>query len=169
MFNPVYHLQCNPNNCSPIEPIHLDYWIHLPWHVARIQWWVLLAVTNGVSLPFYGLDRAHHFFLGICSPSPRIFFPDHPFTMKPASKQAGRQAGQPASQASQPSQPTSKQACKHASMGQASKPAMPVSQSNQPLCMQASKPGRQQASNWGSKQGSKQANKQASKLASHHK
>jgi hypothetical protein len=23
---------------------------------ARIQWWVLLAVTNGVSLPFYGLD-----------------------------------------------------------------------------------------------------------------
>ena len=169
MFNPVYHLQCNPNNCSPIEPIQLDYWIHLPWHVARIQWWVLLAVTNGVSLPFYGLDRAHHFFLGICSPSPRIFFPDHPFTMKPASKQAskqaGRQASQPASQASQasqpsqPSQPTSKQACKHASMQawgkQASKQASHAGKPEQPTTLHAGKQARKAAS--------KQLRKQARK------
>ena len=102
------------------------------------------------------------------SPPPGIFFPDHPFTMKQASKQAS-QAGKLGRQASkhagkQASQPVSQLA---------SKPATQVSQSKQPPCMKASKPGRQQASTWGSKEVSKRASqptsKQASRPAGHHK
>ena len=98
-------------------------------------------------------------------PLPGDFF--HPVTMKPASKQAGRQAGRAghgkarqarqAGQASklgkeaskqateQPSNRARQQAGKHAGR-QASQPAKPSKPSNQQACKQASQPAIKQAS-----------------------
>ena len=88
---------------------------------------------------------------------------------KRPSKHARRQAGQPARPA-KPAEPANQQASKPASKQRgkgASKQASHARKPEQePLCMQASKPARQQASNWGSKQGSKPASQPASQPAS---
>ena len=127
-----------------------------PWKLCSytlVHWFNLLGLIlsnfSGTISTAQSLDLGQapggkaHYFSSDFFPLPRgIFFPDHPFTMKPAGKQASkpgrhacRQAGRPSKQASQASQPASKQASQ----------------------------ARKQASNWATEQGSKQAGRHAGK------
>ena len=180
-----------------------------PWKLCSytlVHWFNLLGLIlsnfSGTISTAQSLDLGQapggkaHYFSSDFFPLPRgIFFPDHPFTMKPAGKQAskpGRQAGQASKQAKQASQQASKpgkeaskqlsnrarqQASKQAGTqaSQASRPSQPSQPTSKQACKPASKGATSQlASKQASHAGKPEqattlhAGKQAGKAASKH-